>query len=217
MVGKADLLDLSTAWQDANTPGLQDVVSSYQIQEFKQGRIDPVFEKYIDAVEFVSKEAKTLLDLACGGGYYSYVIGQTAPNLAYQGADFSAAMVEKAAQNFPGKSFEVQNATATSYEDDSFDVVSLSGALEHIPEYEKAIAELCRVASLFVILHRVPLAEGEEIKHTKTGQYNIVTPRIYFPLLYIEAQFASRGFDVAWKAPTYDGREDTVTFVLRAV
>jgi SAM-dependent methyltransferase len=208
-----ELTNLQSAWQHPGTPALQDVVSRHQISEFLEGRVDPVFVQCIEAVKLVAKDATTYLDLACGGGYYSVIVRRTAPSLKYVGADYSAAMVEKARENYPGVDFLVQDATNTTFDDRSFDAVMLSGALEHIPNYEKAIAELCRVADKYIVLHRALITEGSEIRHTKGSQYNIVTPRIYYPVNYLVDRFAQGGFEPISQRPTYPNAPNTLTFV----
>ena len=50
--------------------------------------------------------------------------------------------------------FSKQDITSLSFSNLHFETLLMSGVLEHIPNYELAISEACRVASKYVILHR---------------------------------------------------------------
>jgi hypothetical protein len=75
-------------------------------------------------------------------------------------------------------------------------VVLLSGVLEHVPDFEEVIAQVCRVCSAYVILHRCPFTGNGEDEYTAGSQYNIETARIYFVRELVIGEFARRGFSV---------------------
>ena len=91
-------------------------------------------------------------------------------------------MIESARAHHPGVPFSVEDLTALTKADRSFDVVLLSGVLEHIPEYQKAIDEAGRVAREYLIVHRSPMLSGPDHIRTIGTQYNIKTPRTFFSL-----------------------------------
>jgi ubiquinone/menaquinone biosynthesis C-methylase UbiE len=197
------LTDLSENWKSADIPVLQSKVSDYQMARFRDGEVDPVFQSLIDILGVLPEPPKTIIDAACATGYYSEVIERVLPDASYLGSDYSSAMVDTARLHYPRRHFEIQDATKLSFADRAFDCVLLSGALEHIPEYGTAISEICRAASKFVVLHRLPTVRGGEIRHTVGSQYSIVTPRIYYTRSFIRRVFRREGFVKIADIPTY--------------
>ena len=205
-VSRDDLVRLSEAWRAEDIPDLQSVVSDFQIKEFRSGEIDPVFISLVRILERLSKERiATFLDVACATGYYKEVVESVLGCTAYSGADYSRAMIDRAQAKYAGTPFSVQDATNLTFQDRSFDVVMLSGALEHIPYYEQAIQQLCRVSAKWVILHRLPVHAGESLEniHTVGTQYSIRTPRTYFSLDFVISEFRKHGFGMVVNTPTY--------------
>jgi SAM-dependent methyltransferase len=102
------------------------------------------------------EQKATLLDAACASGYYSEVIEHFVPEMVeYTGADFSDDMLELAREKYPDLSFvqaDLRNMPQVS--DRLFDVVMSGAALMHIAEWDQALAELARVADMWLILHR---------------------------------------------------------------
>jgi SAM-dependent methyltransferase len=62
----------------------------------------------------------------------------------------------------PNLEFRVEDATALSFEDDSFDMACATEVLEHVPDPEATLAEMARVARrhLLVSVPREPLWRG---------------------------------------------------------
>jgi ubiquinone/menaquinone biosynthesis C-methylase UbiE len=206
VVNRDDLVRLSEAWRADDIPDLQSVVSDCAVKEFRSGEIVPVFSSLVRILKRLSrKRIATFLDLACATGYYKEVVGSVLGCTAYHGADYSRAMIDKALAKYPGTPFTVQDATDLTFQDRSFDVVMLSGALEHIPHYERAIQQLCRVSAKWVILHRLPVHAGKSLEniHTVGVQYSIRTPRTYFSLDFVINEFRKHGFRMVLNAPTY--------------
>ena len=65
-----DLSGLSSAWKDPGVADLQSRVSLFQVSQFEKGIVDPVFVEFIASVTQIKGEVRSLLELACGGGYY---------------------------------------------------------------------------------------------------------------------------------------------------
>ncbi len=210
----ATLAELASNWKSADIPALQSSISDYQIANLRNGDIDPVFRSLITILGALPEPPQTILDAACATGYYSEVIERALPNVRYVGSDYSSAMIDAARSRYPRRQFEVQDVTRLSFADRAFDCVLLSGALEHIPNYDAAIMQICRAARKFVVLHRLPTIRGREIRHTVGSQYSIVTPRIYYTQSFIRRAFRDAGFVKIADLPTYSRPRRTVLRLL---
>ena len=88
---------------------------------------------------------KEVLELATGPGLLAKHVAPAAKRMI--AIDYSDGMIAEAKKgDCPSNlSFEVADATALPYEDNSFDVVIISNALHIIPKSEKALREIDRV------------------------------------------------------------------------
>lgn len=92
---------------------------------------------------------KQVLELACGTGQITFRMADSAKS--WLATDYSENMLEETKKRNVGDlkcdnlTFEVQDATALSYSDNSFDVVVISNALHIMPHPEKALSEIYRV------------------------------------------------------------------------
>ena len=101
------------------------------------------------------KAGDRVLDLGCGEGRHVhglYLMG----NLKITGIDLNEASLQKAeeglatlpkptADHAGEVMFETGDATALSFEDNTFDAIICSEVLEHLPDYHAALAEMHRV------------------------------------------------------------------------
>ena len=190
----AELRKYSGAWQDGSIPQQQGRIVDIQLDNLRNGKIDPVFSALIQSLARIPESEFSILDAACASGYYSEVIELAKAGATYTGSDYSTAMIAEARRRYPDRRFLVENACEMSFDDRSFDCVMLSGAIEHIPEYGKAISEICRVANRYVILHRVPLILARKARMTLSTQYKVETPRIFLPHREVLAHVHGNGF-----------------------
>lgn len=107
------------------------------------GRVDPDLwnehrSRYLFAARFCG--GKRVLDLGCGTGYGSAELAARADFVA--AADFSAEALDYAARHFalPNISFVRASATRLPFVPGSFDVVVALELLEHLPDWEAALA-----------------------------------------------------------------------------
>lgn len=198
------LQHLSSAWQHDKIAKKQETVVDMQLKNLRDGSLDVVFGSLIETLKELDLEKCTLLDAACASGYYAKVIqSELDIKIKYTGADYSEAMINLAKKKFPEHNYSVQDLTNLSFEKRAFETVLVSGVLEHIPQFEKAIFEAARTASKYVILHRC-LVSGQDENIYSTGfLYNIKTPRIYFSQKVLEEEFASHGFELIKKVKSH--------------
>ncbi|WP_294853885.1 class I SAM-dependent methyltransferase [uncultured Oscillibacter sp.] len=86
-----------------------------------------------------------VLELACGSGQLTFRLANRVER--WEATDFSDKMVAEAQKHasLPNLTFTVQDATALSYPDSSFDAVLIANALHIMPEPDKALSEIRRV------------------------------------------------------------------------
>jgi SAM-dependent methyltransferase len=89
------------------------------------------------------------LDAGCGVGYHSLAIAGRGYRCV--GIDLSESILAQAESNLAraglaGRvSFRCEGLEGLSFTDDTFDVIHCRGVLMHIPDWERALAQLCRV------------------------------------------------------------------------
>jgi ubiquinone/menaquinone biosynthesis C-methylase UbiE len=87
----------------------------------------------------------TLLDLGCSSGYLLEDLQSAAPNAGLIGVDLLAAGLRKAHENVPEATLLQADACALPLEDESMDAVLSANLLEHVPDDERALAEIFRI------------------------------------------------------------------------
>jgi ubiquinone/menaquinone biosynthesis C-methylase UbiE len=117
--------------------------------------------------EVRAAEGIRLLDVACGPGYVASaaVLRGCAP---VTGIDFSSAMIDLARQRDPAVEFQVGDAEALAFPEDSFDAVTMNFGMLHLAQPDKAIAEAYRVLQpggryAFTVWDSPPETAGFEI------------------------------------------------------
>lgn len=119
-----------------------------------------------------------LLEVGCGGGYYSEILAHRYPSTHYRGLDISPAMIALAHTLYPGREFVVGSAYKLRYEDRSQAVVVDGVALIHMPSWTEAIREYARVASGHVVLHGLTVSDSAPT--TSFAKYAYGQPSLEF-------------------------------------
>ncbi|MDF2234026.1 methyltransferase domain-containing protein [Albimonas sp. CAU 1670] len=95
------------------------------------------------AAAVTAAPGRAVLDLCCGPGPVSAVLVEQGARVT--GLDFSAAMLAQARTRVPGATFVEGDAQAMPFADASFDAATCGFGLMHIPDQDRALAELRRV------------------------------------------------------------------------
>lgn len=173
---------LRSAWQADELPRRQRALVDKQLEEFHRGHPVDVFDVLVRALRELQglPHDASVLEIGCSSGFYSEVIDIAGLPFAYTGCDYSEAFITLAREKYPALRFDVEDATALQYRDNSFDVVISGCCLLHIPEYEQAVAETARVARHYAIFHRTPVLIGRPNKHFRKQAYGVETMEIHF-------------------------------------
>jgi SAM-dependent methyltransferase len=129
------------------------------VEAAKAGKARDDITALFDALDPLG-EIPELLEVGCGGGYYSEILANRYPGTRYRGLDISPAMIELARAHYPDRDFVVGSAYELPDADSSQSVVMDGVALIHMPSWQRAIEEYARVARDHVVLHGLTLAEG---------------------------------------------------------
>lgn len=116
-----------------------DVARSYA-QIFAKAS-DMVVPYLVEAV--TAKPGTKVLDLCCGHG--NVASGLVRAGAQVIGLDFSAAMLDMARATVPDAEFFEGDAMALSFEDASFDAVTIGFGMPHVPDPRRVVAEARRV------------------------------------------------------------------------
>lgn len=173
---------LLNSWQNDALPRRQRKLVDKQLRQYRSGARIDAFNVFVDSVCALPDLApgSSLLEVGCSSGFYSEVVEIAGLQVQYSGCDYSDAFICLAREKYPAVAFEVEDATALSYPDCSFDVVVSGCCLLHIPEYVKGVEEAVRVASRYVIFHRTPVVFGQPEQWYRKQAYGVETVEIHF-------------------------------------
>jgi len=96
------------------------------------------------AKRFSPASGKKALDIGCGTGAWLQVLSDNGADVC--GIDISERAIEAARRRLPQAGLHVGPAETLPYEDDSFDIVTCLGSLEHFLDQPMALREMARVA-----------------------------------------------------------------------
>ena len=142
--------------------------------KLQRALIDKFHAKIASVVK--SLEPETLLDCGCGEGFVSEVLLTEIPELQITGFDVLPESVQLAQLRNPRATFSTGSIYEIDQEDNSFDVAVAFEVLEHLHEAEKALAELARVASKYVVLS-VPHEPFFCLANAARGKNLDITPK----------------------------------------
>ena len=124
--------------------------------------------------KLIKPHYKTLVDIGCGDGTYTYNIKQNFPHLAVHGFDPAGSAIQIASENYPSITFETVNLLDDSLPvpSEKYDVAVIRGVLHHLSDQQKAIANAFKFADNIIIME--PNGNNPILKVIeKTSRYHI--------------------------------------------
>ena len=167
----------------------------------KSGRADGMEEGHGDVVRQVIERmgirpGQQILDLGCGHGWATRLLGQAAPGAQAIGIDASSAMIEVAESrhDFTARArYERGVFEEIDFKDGKFDRIFSMEALYYAVDLEKALAEMLRVlkpgGTADIVLDRF-----EESPHTEAWSDQLGVSMHYLGEAAWKAAFESAGF-----------------------
>ena len=153
--------DIRLAYATPAIAAKQRAVVDPQLRDMRAGRPILLFQAVGDILTKIVPTLPapiTLLDAGCGSAYYSEIIEHFTPHCyTYHGVDYNPGMVALAHELYPSLTIHQADLCSLDFDDRSFDVVLSGACIAHIPEWETALSELIRVASVYLVLHRNPI------------------------------------------------------------
>jgi SAM-dependent methyltransferase len=196
--------EFSENWNQDLVGELQRTLVDYQLHQLKLGKAPSVFKPIKATFDQISEDGLSLLDVGCTSGYYYEVIDFYHPNkFEYRGCDYNSESINLARSYYPNIDFRVEDVTKLNYLDQECDITLLSGVIEHVPDYRRAIKELCRVSKKYIVLHRIRLTGG--VTYCKKGtQYFVPIVRNTYNKNEFFKLFESRSFNVVYEGASFD-------------
>ena len=196
--------DHADAWKEEHIPRRQyEGFVRKELSDFAKGKPVAPFDALVRCLRRVNwPEATTILDVGAAGGYYSEVLRIAGYDFQYTGLDFSPAFKALAEELYPGIAFELGDARALPYADDSFDVVMSGCCLLHILDYEQVIKETVRVASDYVIFSKTPVRD--KTTYFEKEAYGCQMLEIHFGEKELWNLFLKYGLDPIKQADLYE-------------
>ncbi len=98
-----------------------------------------------------SIEFSNVVEAGCGEGKVTNHIYENY-KCAIEGFDIGEEAIEKAKREFSNINFDVKSIYDLPYKENQFDLVVCCEVLEHLDNYDKALKELMRISSKYVII-----------------------------------------------------------------
>lgn len=132
-------------------------------------------------------EARSLLDVGCGGGHLLAHVADRYPGVSLHGIDLLPRQVARAnarlgAKGLGGRVVE-GSALDLPYAGGQFDVVVSVASIKHWPEPERGLSECCRVLRPGGTLLVVEADRGTRLDDLKSFVYDLRFPRTVRPML----------------------------------
>ena len=132
-------------------------LSQFYDEKFKKGYMgedgyrqwshsSPQLTRILETIRHVPANSSQILDYGCGQGAWIGVLSARWPQAQIYGIDVSEVAIKKAQLNFQQYTFTVFNGREAPFPDEFFDLVYAYHILEHVPQIEQTIGDICRLS-----------------------------------------------------------------------
>ncbi len=129
------------------------VADEYEVIRFEHpgGRLLDSLQKraVLAGVDSIDLTGKKVLDVACGTGRFSRLFGSHGASVV--GLDLSRAMLIQSRNRQSAEAYIEASALPLPFKDGAFDIAVSVNAFNHIPAFEEAIDEICRVSKRVIL------------------------------------------------------------------
>jgi ubiquinone/menaquinone biosynthesis C-methylase UbiE len=108
----------------------------------------PLVSRYSSILKRIPAEANAILDIGCGDGYLTCLIGKSFTRSIVTGLEAEEAGIRIARQrasNMPNVRFELSKGSELPFSDARFDVVVMADVIEHLPHVDDMLSQIRRV------------------------------------------------------------------------
>ncbi len=121
--------------------------SKNPLQKFLIGNF---YKELISSIKKLTIESA--LDVGCGEGFTLNKLSENKIGKRLEGIDFQKTAIDAGKRVHPNLNLKVGNIYHLPYKDNSFDLIICTEVLEHLEDPKKALSEIQRVSSRYVIL-----------------------------------------------------------------
>jgi ubiquinone/menaquinone biosynthesis C-methylase UbiE len=129
------------------------VAAEYEAIRFEDpgGRLIDSLQKraVLEGVGSLDLSGKRVLDVACGTGRFSRLFGARGAHVI--GLDLSRSMLNQARDRQSADFYIEASALQLPFKEDVFDIAVSVNAFNHLPAFEEAINEICRVSKRVIL------------------------------------------------------------------
>lgn len=133
-----------------------------------------------------SNDIKTVVDVGCGEGTTTFFLAKELQQADVTGIDFSASGIDVASKQYKANNLHFKHDEGNSTLLSSFDLVTAFEVLEHVPEWEQFLGEMCTASNRYLLLS-FPTGRMRPFE-VEVGHYR------NFKRGEVEAFLAARGF-----------------------
>ncbi|OGP75038.1 MAG: hypothetical protein A2V86_05690 [Deltaproteobacteria bacterium RBG_16_49_23] len=167
-------MEKNRPWERWDDPGVTEEIDRYWLAD--PGGYEAIHRSILSKLvrKFLVFPTEKVLEVGCGSGLvYRELIPEVLVNSSYVGVDNSTKMLEIARKRFPMGQFVYGDVYDLQFPSNSFDMTLCFEVLGHLPEIQKPIDELFRVAGRLVIFtvwispEYQTLCQTEEIQNSR--------------------------------------------------
>jgi SAM-dependent methyltransferase len=167
-------------WDRWDDPGVAEDIDRYWSAD--PGGYEAIYRAILAKLvqKYLLSPVEKVIEVGCGSGLiYGALVPEVIVNSCYVGVDTSSKMIDIARKRYPMGQFIYSDAYNLNFPNKSFDVALCFEVLGHLPEIQKPVAELFRVAARLVIFTVWASLEGQTLTLTEKIRNSEFLHRLY--------------------------------------